>query len=385
MKVLILGVTTRAGLSLLRKLAKEGVMVVGADVEPYPLGLHSRYSGPYHTYKCDSTLDIISSLKTILISEKPDVLIPLKHSRELVKYREQIERYTQVLLPAKESYQVADDNYKTLEECCSLGIPSPRVYSREQAISLLKQYEAKENEMQLVVKPRHDFGGARGVNYVKKVSELEQSIQYIEADFGDAVIQEYIPGEPHSMHAINLLFDRAGRLLSSFSYRKIRQSPVKGGLSVHFISVHDRKCIDMVMPFFEKWKWQGPADVEYKIDARDNKAKIIEINPRYSGNIAFALSCGVNFHSLHCLAALSRPVNVECVGNYEAGIKGVWLYYYLKSLLEELRSDGKLSEIIQREIISIRGTRFDIRDNLVDFSPVLGLILRLFKKRKGDV
>lgn len=385
MKVLILGVTTRAGLSLLRKLAKEGVMVVGADVEPYPLGLHSRYSGPYHTYKCDSTLDIISSLKTILISEKPDVLIPLKHTRELVKYREQIERYTQVLLPAKESYQVADDNYKTLEECRSLGIPSPRVYSREQAISLLKQYEAKESEMQLVVKPRHDFGGARGVSYVKKVSELEQSIQYIEADFGDAVIQEYIPGEPHSMHAINLLFDRAGRLLSSFSYRKIRQSPVKGGLSVHFISVHDRKCIDMVMPFFEKWKWQGPADVEYKIDARDNKAKIIEINPRHSGNIAFALSCGVNFHSLHCLAALSRPVNVECVGNYEAGIKGVWLYYYLKSLLEELRSDGKLSEIIQREIISIRGTRFDIRDNLVDFSPVLGLILRLFKKRKGDV
>jgi len=141
----------------------------------------------------------------------------------------------------------------------------------------------------------------------------------------------------------------------------------------------------MVMPIFEKWKWQGPVEVEYKIDARDNKAKIIEINPRYSGNIAFALSCGVNFHSLHCLAALSRPVNVECVGNYEAGIKGVWLYSYLKSLLEELRSDGESSEIIQREIISIRGTRFDIRDNLVDFSPVLWLILRMFKKRKGDV
>lgn len=89
--------------------------------------------------------------------------------------------------------------------------------------------------------------------------------------------------------------------------------------------------------------------------------------------------------SLNCLAALSRPVNVECVGSYEAGIKGVWLYSYLKSLLEELRSDGGFSEIIQREIISIRGTRFDIGDNLVDFSPVLGLILRLFKKRKGDV
>jgi predicted ATP-grasp superfamily ATP-dependent carboligase len=385
MKVLILGVTTRAGLSLLRKLAKDGVMVVGADIEPYPLGLHSRYSGQYHTYKCDTSLELITSLQEILIREKPDVLIPIKHSRELVEHREQIERYTRVLLPVRESYQVANDNYKTLEECHRLGIPSPRIYSIDEATKFIKQYKANESETKLVVKPMRDIGCSKGVKYVKTINELEQSIRDVEADFGDIVIQEYIPGEPHSMHAVNLLFDRDGKLISSFSYRKIRQYPMKGGLSVHFISVHERKCIDMVMPFFEKWKWQGPADVEYKIDARDNKAKIIEINPRYSGNIAFALSCGVDFHYLHCLAALSRPVNVDCVEDYEAGIKGVWLYYYLKSLVEEFRVDGKLWEIIKREIISIRGTRFDIRDNLVDFSPVLGLILRLFINRKGDV
>ena len=358
-------------------------MVVGADEELYPLGLHSRYCGQYYTYKCDTSLELIVSLQDILIREKPDVLIPLKHTRELVEHRDQIERYTSVLLPVRESYQVADDNYKTLEECRSLGIPSPCIYSSEEAISLLKQYEAKESEIQLVVKPRCDVGGSKGVKYVKNVSELEQFIRDIEADFGDVVIQEYIPGEPHSMRAINLLFDRDGRLLSSFSFRKIRQYPITGGLAGHFISVHERECVEMVMPFFEKWKWQGPADVEYKIDARDNKAKIIEINPRYSGNIAFALSCGVDFHSLHCLAALSRPVSAEHVSSYDAGIKGVWLYYYLKSLVEELRAGGKLWALIKREIISIKGTRFDIRDNIVDFSPVLGLMLRLYKNRKG--
>ena len=115
MKVLILGVTNRAGLSLLRKLAKDGVMVVGADEELYPLGLHSRYSGQYYTYKCDSSLELITSLQDILIREKPDVLIPIKHTLELVEHREQIERYTRVLLPVRESYQLADDNYKTLE------------------------------------------------------------------------------------------------------------------------------------------------------------------------------------------------------------------------------------------------------------------------------
>ncbi len=37
-------------------------------------------------------------------------------------------------------------NYKTLEECHSLGIPSPRIYSNDEAINLLRQYEANESE-----------------------------------------------------------------------------------------------------------------------------------------------------------------------------------------------------------------------------------------------
>lgn len=383
MKVLILGVTTRAGLSLLRKLAKDGVTVIGADVEPYPLGLHSKYSRQYYTYKCDSSLEFITSLQDILLRERPDVLIPIKHTRELIEHREQIERYTHVLLPPLESYQAANDNHTTLEECHSLGIPSPHIYSSEEAINLLQQYEANESEIQLVVNPRQDFGGAKGVRYVKTTSELEQSIRYIESDFGDSVIQEYILGEPHSMHAATFLFDRAGRLLSSFCYRRIRQHPMKGGLSAHVISIYERECIEMVMPFFEKWKWQGPAHVDYKFDARDNKPKLIEINPRYGGYIAFALNCGVNFHSLHCMAALGHPVSAEHVGSYDAGIKGVWFYFYLKSLLEEYRSNGKFWEMLKREIKSIKGTRFNVRDDLVDFSPVLGIILRLYKNRKG--
>jgi len=382
MKVLILGVTTRGGQSLLRKLAKDGVTVVGADVETYPLGLHSRYCGKYYTYKADSSLDIITSLLDILMRERPDVLIPVKHTRELVEYRDQIERYVRMLLPVRESYQVADDNRTTLEECRSLGIPAPRIYSREEATSLLEKHDTNESEILLVVKPRRDFGGARGVNYVKNPGDLEQSLRYIEEGFGEAVIQEYIPGEANSMHSINLLFDRAGRLLSSFSYRKIRQYPMTGGVSGHFMSVHERECVDMVMPFFEKWKWQGPAEVEYKIDARDNKATIIEINPRYSGNIAFALSCGVDFHSLHCMAALGRPVSAGEVCSYDAGIKGVWPYYYLKSLLRELRSDARPWAVLRREMILLKGTRFDIRENIIDFSPVLGFMLRLYIKRK---
>ena len=92
----------------------------------------------------------------------------------------------------------------------------------------------------------------------------------------------------------------------------------------------------------------------------------------------------MDFHSSNCLVALGRPVScTEHASSYDAGIKGVWLYYYLKSLVHEHRANGKLWAIFRREIKSIRGTRFDIRDNLDDFSPIFGLILKLFINRKG--
>ena len=90
----------------------------------------------------------------------------------------------------------------------------------------------------------------------------------------------------------------------------------------------------------------------------------------------------MDFHSLHYLAALNRPVSAEPFCSYDAGVKGVWLYYYLKSLVEEFRADRKLWKIIKREIKLIKGSQFGIRDNFVDFSPVLGFTIRLFKNRK---
>lgn len=378
MKVLILGVTNRAGLSILRKLAREGITVIGADVEQYPWQLHSKYSKQYYTYKYDTSQNFITTLQSILQDEKPDVLIPIKHTKELVEHREQIERYTNLLLPEQESYKTANDNYKTLQECQRLGIPSPQVYSVEEAKAILE----KDDDVQLVIKPRLDFGGAKGVNFIKKPSELDQCISDIKENFGEFIIQEYIPGNPQSMHAISLLFNRSSKLLTSFCFRKIRQSPLQGGLTAHSISVHDRDSIKMVLPFFEKWKWQGPADVEFKIDARDNTAKLIEINPRYSGNIIFAINSGVSFHLYHTLAALGRSIDDECFDSYDAGIKSIWPYYYLKSLFEEFRQGEKIWTMCKREAKSLQGTKFYIRENLFDILPVIGFVLRLIKNQK---
>lgn len=378
MKVLIVGANTRSGLSMLRILARQGVAVIGADELSYPYGLHSKYTKKYYSYNSETGSRVFDSIRDILDREQPDVLIPMKCSRELHPYREQLEQFTRVLLPDPAGFRIADDNRLTLEECGKLGIPAPHIYELDEAVQILEENGASR----LIVKPRKDVGGARGVHVVDNVDVLKACAKEVEHEFGAVVVEEYIPGQPHAMRSLNLLFDRSGELCATFTYRKIRQWPPSGGLVAHCASVHEPEVIATVLPFFEKWKWQGPVEVEYKWDSRDNTPKLIEINPRYSGNIAFAMTCGVPFALLHCMAALGQQVPEASLHDYQDGIKGIWPYYYLKSFVKEFKQSRHRSKLLARELAALRGTRFEILSNLSDMAPVMGFVLRVWKDRK---
>jgi predicted ATP-grasp superfamily ATP-dependent carboligase len=301
----------------------------------------------------------------------------MKCSRELHPYRERLNQTTRVLLPDSASFRIADDNRLTLEECGKLGIPAPCVYEFDEAARILEENAASK----LIVKPRKDFGGARGVHVAGSSAALKTHVEEVERQFGEAVVQEYIPGSPQAMRSMNLLFDRSGKLQAAFTYRKIRQWPPTGGLSAHFASVQEPEVLATMSPFFEKWKWQGPVELEYKWDSRDNKPKLIEINPRYSGNIAFALTCGVPFARLHCMVALGQQVPDGSLYEYRDDIKGLWFYYYLKSLLKEFKHSRHRSKLLASELEALRGTRFELLSNLSDIGPIIGFVLRLLNDR----
>jgi predicted ATP-grasp superfamily ATP-dependent carboligase len=77
-----------------------------------------------------------------------------------------------------------------------------------------------------------------------------------------------------------LLYSRDSRLVAAFTTAKKRQWPTTGGLTVVSRSTRDEAIIEQVKPFFEHWKWKGPAEIEIKWDALTGVNKVIEINPR---------------------------------------------------------------------------------------------------------
>jgi len=74
--------------------------------------------------------------------------------------------------------------------------------------------------------------------------------------------------------------------------------------------------------------------VQIIIDERDGKPKLIEINPRFTGSLAFPIQCGVNLPLAACMAALNKH-DFEITSNYNAGIFYIHFSYYVKAVLKE--------------------------------------------------
>ena len=69
--------------------------------------------------------------------------------------------------------------------------------------------------------------------------------------------------------------------------------------------------------------WRGPAMVEFRVDPRDSKPRLLEINPRLWGSLNLAVTSGVDFpYLLHQLALCG---DCDHVFEYRKGVRCRWL------------------------------------------------------------
>ena len=367
MKVLVTGVTRNAGMAVLRGLAQAGCTVVGSDDRKLPWGIHSRYTGPYYWHAVQHNEEFIPSLIDILKKEHPDVLVPITGTEQISQCRKEIEQYTALLVPHYDSFMAAHDNKTTMQECSALGIQCPRLFNETEARRYLAQKNNKKSSV-LVVKPRKDVGASRGLAIVSDEEALVQAKQAAEERFGETIIEEYIPGE-ESMKTVNVLFDKKAKLRAYFTTTKLRQWPPRNGQTAMSMSTNERKLVDMVLPFFEKWKWEGPAEVELKVDERDGKPKVIEINPRIWSYIGFPIRCGLNLPMITCNFAEGRDSGIRECPPYDIGVKYIHFSYYARAVMKDIISGKNKIKEISRVIKELKGKKvsnnIEIRDSMV--------------------
>ena len=356
--VAVSGANLASGLAAIRDVGRGGVPVIGAAPVRPVLNGHSRWSTRY--LQLPPPRDIATLLE-VLTRAKVEAMLPMESSYvgALSRHASTGEFRLRVAVPPLEGFLCAYDNRRTIELCQRLQISAPRLLRPEEAKGLV------------VVKPREDVGAARGVSFCKDAAELGQALASCHG-LGEPIVQEFVPGDTEAMRTVVLLFDKRGRLVAHFTTRKLEQYPGSGGVTAMSVSTHDPALVETVLPFFESLRWRGPAEVELKIDARDGEAKVIEVNPRLPGYVAFPIACGLHLPLLAAQVALGETPSSS---GYVVGRRYVQPVLVLKALIQAWR-DGKVTGArLRRDCPALLTAPWVRWDDVVDPLPRLARML----------
>jgi D-aspartate ligase len=107
---------------------------------------------------------------------------------------------------------------------------------------------------------------------------LVQNDEIIPAD--EIIVQEIIPGGSHEQYSVGCLFNRT-EPLASLVARRLRQNPVDfGNATTYAETVDNPELAEAAHILLKKIHYKGICEVEFKRDPRDNRFKLLEVNPR---------------------------------------------------------------------------------------------------------
>ncbi len=235
------------------------------------------------------------------------------------RHRERLGRLTYLPVVDAPTLERAQRKDRVLALARELGIPTPHTV----VIDRLDDLESVKGELPypVVIKPRTG-AGAVGVAYARNAAELTALYPRIHRRFAWPLIQERIPASGAGIGA-SFLIDAGGRVKASFVHRRLREYPLSGGASTLRESIRHDAVRDMAAHLLAALNWFGVAMVEFKVDPRDGRPKLLEINPRFWGSLALAIHSGIDFP--HLLYRLARGERFPPVTRYRLGVQCRWL------------------------------------------------------------
>lgn len=310
-----------------------------------------------------------------------DVLLPFTHSAVLpVSYRKaNLSRYFQIPFPDYSILEQAHDKLKTIELARSLDVPTPVTFAPRGPAELerLKPHLTYP----CLVKARQGCGVGTTIRFAEDFAELVAGYETIHNqpshppvnDYAYPLIQEYVPGQLHD--AVFLYAD--GECKSALTQERVITYPIQGGPGVVNQTTDDPHLRELGQRLLDALHWHGPAQVEFRLDPRDEQYKLMEINPKFWGTLPLAISAGIDFSLMACELAYCGDVAPDF--DYQIGLTHRFLF------------PGEVHTLIQdptrwRDFLRFRRpkTRYDWdwRDPLPDlYRAAASINILLFNRR----
>ncbi len=334
------------GLAVGRSLARSGVRVIGLDCAR-KVGFHSRHIDARfcpHPSQEKAFIEYLVNIAEqeifhpVLFITSDEFLLPVSRNRDLLESRYLLN------LPSREILECIADKYRQYTLALKAGIPVPRTF----VANSMEELEALKDKIPFpafikgaeVTLWRSKMGVASKGFVVDTPGELMDRFRTIFERGANGLIQEIIPGPDTNHYKSSCYVSKNGEILLAFGLQKIRQQPVGFGFGCMVRSIVYPEMVDLGKEFFRKIGYRGVGSSEFKLDPRDGKLKLIELNPRYWQQNGLPDRCGMNFPMMNYLDLIGE--DPKPVIEYRAGVKWVNIYSDIESF-REYRKRGELS------------------------------------------
>ncbi len=325
---IVLGMTVN-GLGVVRSLARQGIKVYALDSDKSLVSLHTGYAKclycPDVAHNPGNFKDFLLNLTDTLGGKA--ILFPTGDNyNEFVNlYREELAPSLMFALPSQEIMDKLLDKKGQYELARQAGVPIPETYfpkndAEIERISPRLRYPVILKGLK-TRSWREKFGDKKAV-VVDTKEDLLKAYQFLKnTDQIEPIIQEIINGDDTRHFKICAYLDRESRPLLTFTLQKIRQYPCDFGIGSCVVSRWEPEVAYMGMKFLKAIKYWGVGSIEFKRDTRDNRLKMIEINPRFWAQNSLPDTCGQNFALTAYLDILGE--HLEPQTEFKEGVKWI--------------------------------------------------------------
>lgn len=292
------------GLGIIRSLGRRGIPLCVVDDE-CSIGRFSKYTtfavrAPNLRME-KKTVDFLIEMGHRM-KFKGWVLFPTRdeHVAAFSRYKQALSEVFRVPTPDWEITKWAWNKWNTYCLAQKLGIPIPRTWCPR----TVEDIDGIDAEFPLAVKPsvKEDFFYATKAKAwrAKNRDELKAMFRRASSHIGsnEVLVQEIIPGDG-SCQFSSCVFMKNGAAIGSMEAQRWRQHPPEFGRAATFVQSIELPVVEEpTLKFLRAINYYGLAEIEYKLDSRDGKYKLLDVNARTWGFHALGSPAGVDFSYL---------------------------------------------------------------------------------------
>jgi D-aspartate ligase len=315
------------GLGIVRSLGRRGVPVCVVDDE-YSISRFSRYCT--HFVKVESLREEQATVDQLLkigkeLALQGSVLYPTREELVAAFSHKRLALAGVFRVPTGgwESVQWAWDKRNAYRLAQELSIPTP-ITRYPANVADLEELDGLEPPFAIKPAIKEHFVYATKAKAWRADSHSELRTLFLKATElvgpGEVMVQELIPGGGAQQFAYCAFF-RDGEPVGKMVAHRWRQHPLQFGRASTYVESVDIPVLEELSErFLRAINYYGLVEVEYKLDPRDSKYKLLDVNARTWGYHSIGPRSGVDFSYMLYADQVGLPV-APCKG--QPGIKWV--------------------------------------------------------------